>query len=45
MKPTIETSDYTLYCGDCLEILPTFADKSVDCVVTDLHLEKGFCIL
>ena len=25
----------TLYCGDCLEILPTFAPGSVDAVVTD----------
>lgn len=25
----------TLYCGDCLEILPTLEPGSVDCVVTD----------
>jgi DNA modification methylase len=27
--------DVTLYCGDCLEILPTLAAGSVDAVVTD----------
>ena len=26
----------TLYCGDCLEVLPTLEAKSVDAVVTDL---------
>jgi len=24
-----------IYCGDCLEILPTFPDKSVDLIITD----------
>lgn len=28
-------SDYQLYCGDCLDILPTLAAGSVDAVVTD----------
>lgn len=27
--------DVTLYCGDCLEILPTLAAGSVDAVITD----------
>lgn len=28
-------SEVTLYCGDCLEILPTLAAGSVDAVITD----------
>lgn len=24
-----------LYCGDCLEIMPTLAEKSVDAIITD----------
>lgn len=28
--------DVTLYCGDCLEVLPTLEANSVDAVVTDL---------
>ncbi len=28
-------SDVQLICGDCLDVLPTLADGSVDCVVTD----------
>ena len=31
--PYFQTDDVTLYCGDCLEILPTLG--RVDCVVTD----------
>lgn len=30
-----ETEHGILYCGDCLDILPTLADKSVDLVPTD----------
>ncbi len=26
---------YTLYCGDCLDILPTLADNSIDLIATD----------
>ncbi len=29
------SDDVTLYCGDCLEILPTLAAGSVDAVITD----------
>jgi predicted methyltransferase len=25
----------TLWHGDCREVLPTFGDRSVDCVITD----------
>lgn len=32
----------TLYCGDCLDILPTFAPGSVDAVVTDPPYGIGF---
>ena len=34
-KWTSECGTVTLYCGDCLEILPTIAPGSVDAVVTD----------
>ena len=34
-KRKVEYPGVTLYCGDCLEILPTLADGSVDAVVTD----------
>ena len=34
-KWTSECETVTLYCGDCLEILPTLAPGSVDAVVTD----------
>jgi site-specific DNA-methyltransferase (adenine-specific) len=32
---TASGSDWTLHLGDCLEWLPTLADKSVDVVITD----------
>ena len=35
MKPAIETERYTLYQGDCLEILPTLPAGAVDAVITD----------
>lgn len=35
MKPTWESGDVKLYLGDCLEVLPTLEDGSVDAVVTD----------
>jgi len=34
MKPFHETAYGTLYCGDCLDILPTLADNSVDTCIT-----------
>jgi len=34
-KPDFELPGVVLYCGDCLEILPTLAPGSVDAVVTD----------
>lgn len=30
----VDDSDFTLYQGDCLEVLSTLPDESVDCVVT-----------
>lgn len=33
-------SDVRLICGDCLEVLPTLADKSVDAIITDLPYES-----
>ena len=35
MKPYYSDDLVTLYHGDCREILPTLADRSVDCVITD----------
>ena len=35
MKPAIETERYTLYQGDCLDILPTLPAGAVDAVITD----------
>lgn len=35
MIDKIETPDYTLYLGDCLDILPTLEAGSVDAVITD----------
>lgn len=34
-KPDYQRNGITMYCGDCLELLPLFEDKSVDAVVTD----------
>lgn len=45
MKAYHQTDFGTLYCGDCLDILPTLADKSVDLVLTDppygIKMSKG----
>jgi hypothetical protein len=35
-------SNVTLHFGDCLDILPTIADNSVDSIVTDPPYELGF---
>jgi DNA modification methylase len=37
------SGDVTLYHGDCLEIMPTLADGSVDAVVTDLPYGTTQC--
>lgn len=34
-KTVGRASDYTLYHGDCLEILPCIADGSVDAIIAD----------
>jgi site-specific DNA-methyltransferase (adenine-specific) len=34
-EPYYEDAAVTLWHGDCREILPTLADRSVDCVITD----------
>lgn len=35
MKPTYQNGDVKLWLGDCLEVMPTWADGEVDAVVTD----------
>jgi len=44
VKPDWTSDDGTvqLYCGDCLDILPTFEDGSVDAVVTDPPYNVGY---
>jgi site-specific DNA-methyltransferase (adenine-specific) len=42
MKPYHETEHGVLYHGDCLDILPTLADKSVDLVLTDPPYGIGY---
>jgi site-specific DNA-methyltransferase (adenine-specific) len=39
--PYFQTDDVTLYCGDCLEILPKLAAGSIDAVVTDPPYSSG----
>lgn len=36
-------SDYQLYLDDCLEVLPTLKDKSVDAIITDLPYGTTAC--
>ena len=36
MKPTHQTDRYTLYHGDCLDVLPTLEAGSVDAVIADI---------
>lgn len=31
-----------LYCGDCIKVLPSIADGSVNCIVTSPPYWKGF---
>ena len=35
MTPFYDHAGITVYCGDCRDVLPTLADKSVDHVITD----------
>lgn len=40
----IETiGNCTLYCGDCLEVLPTLSNYSINCVLTDLPYGTSYC--
>jgi len=36
-------SDYTLYHGDCLDILPTLAAQSIHAIITDLPYGTTQC--
>lgn len=40
--PYYADGEVTLHLGDCLDILPTLADASVDAIVTDPPYELGF---
>ena len=42
MKPTIDLENAKVFFGSCLDVLPTFADNSVDAIVTDPPYELGF---
>jgi site-specific DNA-methyltransferase (adenine-specific) len=43
IKPDYERDGITLYCGDCLEILPTLDAGSIDAVVTDPPYGISYC--
>jgi len=42
MKPTIDLENAKVFFGNCLDVLPTLADNSVDAIVTDAPYELGF---
>ena len=35
MQPFFEQNNLSLYCGNCLDVLPTLPEASVDFVATD----------
>ena len=37
-----ENENYTLHLGNCLDILDTFEENSIDCIITDPPYEIGF---
>lgn len=43
MKPDRETENIQLYLGDCLEIMPTLPEKSVDLILADLPFGTTAC--
>jgi site-specific DNA-methyltransferase (adenine-specific) len=42
VKPYYDEGGITLYCGDCREVLPTLAAKSVDLIATDPPYGVGY---
>lgn len=40
MTEVKETQNCTLWLGDCLKLMPSIPDKSVDCILTDLPYEQ-----
>jgi len=42
LKPYYRDTDISLYHGDCLELLPTLPENSIDAIVTDPPYELGF---
>jgi site-specific DNA-methyltransferase (adenine-specific) len=43
MKPYYETENGKLFCGDCLEVMPKLADKSIDMIFCDLPYGTTQC--
>lgn len=37
-------NSYELHCGDCLEVMPTLAENSIDAIVTDPPAGIAFII-
>lgn len=37
-----DCGSYTIYCGDCREVLPTIPKGSVDCIVSDVPYGMGY---
>ena len=37
-----KTHDYTLHCGDCLDIMPTLEAGSIDAIICDPPYNVGF---
>lgn len=43
VKPTIQTDKYTLYLGDCLEVIQGMEENSIDAIITDLPYGTTAC--
>lgn len=43
IKPDYQRDGVTLYCGDCLDVLPTLDDNSIDAIITDIPYGTTAC--
>jgi len=43
MKPYYKDEYVTLYCGDCLEIMPNLESKTIDMILCDLPYGTTAC--